>query len=250
MEQAAKRLNLKGHMTGLQSGSRKFLYACCDIEGHRGLDGRYYVLDFARVFPPAHSADVQRTFLYYLLRPEFVKSWQTPLSSDAFSQFGGQDNSLEGHDAEVREASEALLTHTIPEFASALLLLSQSDISDPQYRLTELLHRAGINARYLGVVRSHLSSETAAGRDWRRWLMQEMVARVIKNELRERMRQVLGIARSNIYGEDQLKKELVRYFNRVVCKQDEESAVGHLLMVCHALTICSRCFGSRSFPRF
>ncbi len=40
MELAAKKLNLKGHMAGLQNvqnGQRKFLYACCDIEGKESL---------------------------------------------------------------------------------------------------------------------------------------------------------------------------------------------------------------------
>lgn len=57
MEAAARRLNLKGHMAGLPTGTRAFLYSCADIEGHRGFDGRYYVLDFARVFPPTHEEE-------------------------------------------------------------------------------------------------------------------------------------------------------------------------------------------------
>jgi hypothetical protein len=57
-------------MAGLQQGLRKFLYACTDIEGHSGLDGRHYVLDFARVFPPTFSINVTHTFLYQLMRPE------------------------------------------------------------------------------------------------------------------------------------------------------------------------------------
>lgn len=53
MQQAAARLNLKGHMAGVSrhniQSSRQFLYAPADIEGHRSWqDGRYYVLDFAR----------------------------------------------------------------------------------------------------------------------------------------------------------------------------------------------------------
>lgn len=57
-------------MAGLQQGTRRFLYACTDIEGHSGLDSRHYVLDFARVFPPTYSPAVQHTFLYQLMRPE------------------------------------------------------------------------------------------------------------------------------------------------------------------------------------
>jgi hypothetical protein len=50
MRQAAARLNLKGHMAGVnRAKSRQFLYGPADIEGHRSWqDNRYYVLDFAR----------------------------------------------------------------------------------------------------------------------------------------------------------------------------------------------------------
>lgn len=52
MDAAGKALNLKGHPVGISSDSRGFFYLPTDIEGHRGSDGRYYVLDFSRVFPP------------------------------------------------------------------------------------------------------------------------------------------------------------------------------------------------------
>lgn len=54
---------------------------------HRGLDGRYYCLDFSRLFPPeAPLVPTHRergAFLYKLLRPEFVMSYPKPLCSDA-----------------------------------------------------------------------------------------------------------------------------------------------------------------------
>ena len=28
------------------------MYSACDIEGHLGTDGRHYLLDFSRSFPP------------------------------------------------------------------------------------------------------------------------------------------------------------------------------------------------------
>jgi hypothetical protein len=50
MQQVGKELNLKGHMAGLNSST--FLYGPADIECHLGKDNRYYVIDFARLFPP------------------------------------------------------------------------------------------------------------------------------------------------------------------------------------------------------
>jgi hypothetical protein len=31
---------------------QRYLACACDIEGHSGRDGRLYVVDFARAFPP------------------------------------------------------------------------------------------------------------------------------------------------------------------------------------------------------
>jgi hypothetical protein len=49
MRDAAAVLNLKEHAVR-DSGQR--LAAPADIEGHRGADGRLYLLDFARTWPP------------------------------------------------------------------------------------------------------------------------------------------------------------------------------------------------------
>jgi len=51
MHVAATRLNLKAHMVG-HGPQMKCLEAPGDIEVHRGLDGRFYVIDAARVSPP------------------------------------------------------------------------------------------------------------------------------------------------------------------------------------------------------
>lgn len=63
---------------------------------------------------------MRQTYLYRLLRPEFVKTYHRPLSSDAFSNFGGADNVGEGHDKEVQEATDTLLNAKIPAFAAWL----------------------------------------------------------------------------------------------------------------------------------
>ena len=69
-------------------GEPKFIYGPTDIEGHMGKDGRSYVLDFQRVFPPESPAEGEprRSVLYNLLRPEFVAKYPNPLSSDALSK--------------------------------------------------------------------------------------------------------------------------------------------------------------------
>jgi hypothetical protein len=47
MERVGEVLNLKKHRVG-----EVVITGPSDIEGHKGSDGKYYVLDFARTFPP------------------------------------------------------------------------------------------------------------------------------------------------------------------------------------------------------
>lgn len=47
-------LNLAGHnIWNLSQTKSSHIYGPLDLEGHRGRDGRLYVLDTARLFPPA-----------------------------------------------------------------------------------------------------------------------------------------------------------------------------------------------------
>jgi hypothetical protein len=149
------------------------------------------------VFPPTAEADVLKTFLYRLFRPEFIKTYSTPLSSDAFSPFGGPENekvrrlgfsgechsadmcnatqrnaTQEGHNAEVREATRYLLETTIPAFARWLdvehvlnesspdvLLGSHAGKIDIEAQLTELLHMEGTRLTII-VLHTHDTHDT------------------------------------------------------------------------------------------
>jgi hypothetical protein len=43
------------------------------LQGHKGKDGRYYLLDFSRTMPPVEPAHgVKNGYLYQLLRPEVL----------------------------------------------------------------------------------------------------------------------------------------------------------------------------------
>ncbi len=64
MEVAFKKLNLDSHLVKdciiygyvpIPKNFKNGFLTCCrpgDIEGHKGSDGKYYVLDFGRVMPP------------------------------------------------------------------------------------------------------------------------------------------------------------------------------------------------------
>lgn len=91
MKLAAKSANLKGHKVGIKIPRK--IYGPGDIEGHKGLDSRYYVIDTARVMPPfppektfhvfrmprdAEYADGQWTKMAPLQLIEVrVKGWRT-----------------------------------------------------------------------------------------------------------------------------------------------------------------------------
>ncbi len=64
IQEATRQLNLKMHTMG-----EKGLYTAVDTEGHLGKDGRYYVVDCARLFPPERPVGgVRNCYLYRLLR--------------------------------------------------------------------------------------------------------------------------------------------------------------------------------------
>ena len=50
MEKLSGKLNIKGHYIENEK-QRIFINGPFDMEGHTGMDGRYYLLDFSRLFP-------------------------------------------------------------------------------------------------------------------------------------------------------------------------------------------------------
>ena len=98
--QMARAMNLAEHMVADQRGLLTAVSTCADLEGHRGRDGRLYVLDTARLMPAEAPTDdeggprwpkVKAAHLVYQLRPKIVLQHSQPLSSDAWSRFGAHD---------------------------------------------------------------------------------------------------------------------------------------------------------------
>jgi len=215
MEKCGKILNLKGHNAGIGSNT-KYLYGPCDIEGHKGQDGKFYVLDVSRIWPPEKpNASLQGSFLYKLLRAELVSRYPKPLSSDAYSLFG-KDNSTE-HDAEVTEATMFLFNQVIPDFANTLSRMDESILTAS--RFIEELHRAGINIRHLGRVRACIPTESGRLRDI---ILEELICRSLKNDLRRRLR---GLNSSNDMDYNNL---VASFFNLVFCGLHETDTYWNL----------------------
>eukprot|EP00009_Paramoeba_aestuarina_P012013 CAMPEP_0201539336 /NCGR_PEP_ID=MMETSP0161_2-20130828/70080_1 /ASSEMBLY_ACC=CAM_ASM_000251 /TAXON_ID=180227 /ORGANISM="Neoparamoeba aestuarina, Strain SoJaBio B1-5/56/2" /LENGTH=818 /DNA_ID=CAMNT_0047946657 /DNA_START=38 /DNA_END=2494 /DNA_ORIENTATION=- len=213
----ASRLNLRGHLAGL-GDDPKFVIGPCDQEGHLGTDGKLYVIDLARLYPP-ETPDITKkgSFLYRLLRPEFVNNYEKPLSSDAFSLFGKNGN-YEEINKDAREATEYLREQVIPDLAFRLSEQANSEWGDDvrlnQFTMDHLeqlnneLHQAGVNLRYLG--RIYLQSTDAR---IQRLALTEMVARVLKHTLRAKLREPSTLGASPKYEEI-----AVDFFNNVFGK--------------------------------
>lgn len=103
MKRAGEALNLQPHISGIVANNGFRFYAPGtptsassesfslpgDIEGHRGSDGRFYVLDFARTFPSearlSGDPEEKGAFLFKLLRRELLKTNDVPLNPDSFT---------------------------------------------------------------------------------------------------------------------------------------------------------------------
>jgi len=95
-DQLVRTLSLEDKKRNEDQGDRTFtVWLAADVEGHLSKDdGRYYVVDLARLLPPdlpracrgiALTGPARDDHLYRVFRPEFVASNPISLSSDAFS---------------------------------------------------------------------------------------------------------------------------------------------------------------------
>lgn len=146
--QASEILNLEPHyVTEGKTRLEKLMYGPVDIEGHKGLDGRSYIVDTARLFPPAPPVrGIRGCHLYKLLRKELVRTHPVPLSSDAFSFFGKINETH--HNVPVADAVNRIFDEIIPnlfEHPQINDLLANGDI-------TKEIHDRGINVRFLGCI--------------------------------------------------------------------------------------------------
>eukprot|EP01065_Artemidia_motanka_P045603 TRINITY_DN6733_c0_g1_i1.p1 TRINITY_DN6733_c0_g1~~TRINITY_DN6733_c0_g1_i1.p1 ORF type:complete len:1742 (+),score=470.97 TRINITY_DN6733_c0_g1_i1:80-5305(+) len=198
---AAAVMNLKPHYVGARDhGDLVLVAGPIDMEVHQcSQDGRFYVLDAARLFPPEPPCEGS-SHLFRLLRPELVRRNRTPLSSDACSAFG-HDHRKE-HDNEVREAALTLHKEVIPRCAARVahqLLLRSGRLEgggarsvhpalSPPLPVTAVLHSHGINMRHVGRVvtsflRYSVRNPLASGENRRiatSALIAEMCARAFK----------------------------------------------------------------------
>ena len=133
------------------------LYTGVDCEGHFNKEnGRYYLLDLARLFPPESPLEGE-DIMSRQLRPNFVTNYShtknVALNSDAFTKLGD----FSEDDAEVDVATTFMLTTTIDPLHT---LEHKDTLSARDVALAT--HTAGVNMRHLGVLWSKATTQRKA----------------------------------------------------------------------------------------
>ena len=211
MEQAGKLLNLREHICGVGGGKKKVekLWVAADIEGHVGVDDNRYLLDFGRAMPPVTpNKNFYNGHIYQLFRREFVAGFKKSLCSDAYSGFVIQDPLLKEYNRDVDEATQYLFSTVIPKCGKGLLERGRGGRGGggegywggggQQVRVVEILHQHGVNLRYLGrIINTYRSQKLLVAMYGRggvervtNMLLVEAVARVIKNQMNAKMREI------------------------------------------------------------
>jgi len=207
---AATLLNLKPHQVGLDAEHQVTLYSAGDLEGHQ-VNDEFYLLDFSRAFPPCtYDRSKRNSYLFRLLRPEFVKNYKESLCSDAYSGF--VTVSCQEHIDQVEEATRVLLRQEVPRVAGKL-----DGLTEKQKRrldVKEFLHENGINLRYMGLVRHHVKCAEIKGR-----LFIYMVARVVKHQIRGKMREQMKKWKLPL--EHTCRHQVISYLNLVFGSSEE-----------------------------
>eukprot|EP01124_Arcella_intermedia_P013380 TRINITY_DN19810_c0_g1_i1.p1 TRINITY_DN19810_c0_g1~~TRINITY_DN19810_c0_g1_i1.p1 ORF type:complete len:1334 (+),score=360.17 TRINITY_DN19810_c0_g1_i1:602-4003(+) len=186
MKELGKRLNLCEHLVG-----DKVIYGPGDIEVHHSMiDSRYYVLDFARLLPPMEpQPNTPNSIFFRFLRPEFVKSNEIPLCSDAFSMWLSKDPQMTKKNKDIRDAC-VRLEEVNKQFACSLCRSYKRFLAvtaSPSALCSEM-HKEGINLSFMGKLRNEVALIVPAPNYKDKllcFILQEMVARSIKYILKK-----------------------------------------------------------------
>jgi hypothetical protein len=191
IRQISEVLKIKPHRVMQADSSSVELCGPFDLEGHLGLDGRYYCLDFSRLCPP-QPPNERGGVLHRLFRPEFMRENPVPLSPNAYG--GEVADSAPASQQELRVAFDRLLrglflvifrlifcdshvlmiilfmlgSETIPSFVQDMLSAGTASIIPIPKAVNDLglfigqLHSRGINVRHLGRLFQHLRPRVLA----------------------------------------------------------------------------------------
>ncbi|GAM25977.1 hypothetical protein SAMD00019534_091520 [Acytostelium subglobosum LB1] len=215
MEQVGKKMNLRGHLAGLNP---KYIYGPGDFEIHQSEDNDFYALDFGRLLPPQAYFDhnghaiAHRDVFFKLLRPEFVRNYEKPLSSDAFTGWGTEDPKQDVYNQDISDATSHLFDIVIRQAATELESLAKSDYYKVEMELVRFVHTHGINLRHLGRLRSMIDSSNTQLREH---ILNEMVVRVLKGKIKDELRVGLSSEGYFIGSEEKCIEIIITFMNKV-----------------------------------
>lgn len=153
MKAIGKALNLREHYVA----QTKKLTGPADIQIHQSEStiSTFYAIHLRHTFPPEQPTGLAcfGTEIHHkLLRPEFTKNYQAPLSSHAFSAWISKDPQAEAINKDMVAATRQIYSQTIPLFSGKIDLIYQTIAESgkaPNFEIGELSHSAGINLRMM-----------------------------------------------------------------------------------------------------
>jgi hypothetical protein len=132
------------------------------------------------------------------------------------SPFGKDAPDSENNDIEIAAITSYLHEKIIPKFAKKWSKDIKQKKSIFEHNLTGLLHKKGIKMRHLGHIRYYAKNDTL-----KKILMNEMVARVIKIDIKIDMRDQMK--KTGISSVEPYKDVVLKYFNMILCNDDDSS---------------------------
>ena len=184
-------LNLKEHQFNFD-GKQETVDLAADVQYFVDKEKENYLMSCARVVPqepPTYPIPSWRQHLTNVLRPELVQCSLEPVNPDAFYPWGGRN--LREDNAALRDLFNRLKKNIIPGLAAFLEMHGEDDPNLTGLMLSKMLHRHGINIRFLGLVGRQVQNPNVICA-----IASEMVARLVKGDVRRRWRNLLGKGQS------------------------------------------------------
>jgi tetratricopeptide (TPR) repeat protein len=154
LAKVGRRMNLEPHSYSPRNDSDAYaspnhvVLISLDSQVHRCADGRYYMLNLSRIFPPELASSSSNHLATHVFRPEFLTAFPKQLSADAYRSDLGEAADREGHERQAAAASSYLIEEVVPALAGKLDNLVE--LPYDSYTLTEAVHNNGLNMRHLG----------------------------------------------------------------------------------------------------
>ena len=184
-------LNVKEHQFSFD-GKQESVALAADVQYFVDTEKENYLMSCARVVPqepPTYPLPSWRQHLSNVLRPELVQCSLEPVNADAFYPWVGRNQ--RDDNVAVRDLFNRLKKNIIPGLAAFLEMHGEDDPNLTGIMLTKMLHRHGINVRFLGLVGRQVQNPNVI-----RAIASEMVARLVKVDVRRRWRNLLARGQS------------------------------------------------------